>query len=259
VAQVTDVSREATLELIARGGLRVPEMVVIPPGTFRMGDIQGGGAEDEQPVREVRIAKPFGIGRHEVTFEEYDQFASATGRALPDDQGWGRGRLPVINVSWQDAVAYTAWLSTETGERYRLPTEAEWEYAARAGTDTKYWWGNDIRQDGEVWANCYGCGSQWDNEQTAPVGSFKPNDFGVYDTAGNVYEWVQDCWHDSYEGGPDDGSAWEAAEGGNCDRRVIRGGSWFDVPGSLRSATRLWGSPDSRYGGLGFRLAQDIE
>jgi len=139
VAQVTDVSRELTMELIARGGLREPEMLVIPPGTFRMGDIQGGGQRNERPVHEVGIAKPFKIGRYEVTFEEYDQFVSATGLVLPDDQGWGRGRQPVINVSWQDATAYTDWLSERTGKRYRLPTEAEWEYAARAKTETKYW------------------------------------------------------------------------------------------------------------------------
>ena len=234
-----------------------PEMVSIPRGEFRMGDIQGSGDAGEQPVHLVRIPRPFAMGRYEVTFDEYDVFARLTGRAPPADQGWGRGRRPVINVSWKDAVAYAEWLSQQTDKRYRLPTEAEWEYAARAGTETAYWWGNEI---GKNRANCDGCGSRWDGKQTAPVGSFSPNSWGLHDTAGNVYEWVQDCWHKDYEGAPEDGSkAWGKEGGGDCNRRVIRGGSWSYEPRYIRSAYRSRDVPDLRYGNLGFRLAQDLD
>jgi formylglycine-generating enzyme required for sulfatase activity len=234
-----------------------PEMVSIPRGEFRMGDIQGSGDAGEQPVHLVRIPRSFAMGRYEVTFDEYDVFARLTGRAPPADQGWGRGRRPVINVSWKDAVAYAEWLSQQTGKRYRLPTEVEWEYAARAGTETTYWWGNDV---GENRANCNGCGSRWDGKQTAPVGSFSSNSWGLHDTAGNVYEWVQDCWHKDYEGAPEDGSkTWGKEGGGDCNRRVIRGGSWSYEPWYVRSAYRSKDVPDLRYGNLGFRLAQDLD
>jgi formylglycine-generating enzyme required for sulfatase activity len=234
-----------------------PEMVIVPPGKFRMGDIQGSGDADEQPVHLVRIPRPFAMGRYAVTFDEYDLFARAMGRTPPDDEGWGRSRRPVIYVSWEDAVAYTKWLSEQTGKRYRLPTEAEWEYAVRAGTETAYWWGDEVRKNR---ANCANCGSEWDNKQTAPVGSFAPNPWGLYDTVGNVWEWVQDCWHESYEGAPGDGSkVWEAEGGGDCTLRVIRGGSWFDVPWGVRSAFRDWDKPDNRHDKLGFRLAQDLD
>jgi hypothetical protein len=141
-----------------------------------MGDIQSKRGDDERPVREVTIQRSFAMGRYEVTFDQYDEFVKATGRKLPDDEGLGRGSQPVIRVSWNDAVAYAAWLSGQAGKRYRLPTEAEWEYAARAGTETTYWWGNDIKQG---LANCRTCGSKWDGKSTAPVGSFKPNAFGL--------------------------------------------------------------------------------
>src|SRR5438874_738666 len=152
-------------------------MVSIPRVKFRMRDIQGSGDADERPVHLVLIPRPFAMGRYEVTFEEYDVFARATGREQLADRGWGRGHRPVINVSWEDAVAYAKWLSQQTGKRYRLPTEAEWEYAARVGTETAYWWGNEV---GKNRANCDGYGgSQWDNKQTAPVGSFQPNPWGL--------------------------------------------------------------------------------
>jgi formylglycine-generating enzyme required for sulfatase activity len=170
-----------------KNGTNGPEMAVIPAGRFRMGDIQGKGAKDEQPVHEVHISKRFGMSRYEITFDQYDEFAKATRRDLPEDEGFGRGRRPVIRVSWNDALDYAEWLTQQTGKRYRLPTEAQWEYAARAGTETVHWWGNEKKPG---FANCIGCGSRWDNKQTAPVGSFKPNPFGLYDTAGNVLEWV---------------------------------------------------------------------
>jgi hypothetical protein len=191
----------------------------------------------------IRAAQPFLIGRYEVTFEQYDRFALTTGLEIPDDKGWGRGKRPVINVSWDDAVAYVQWLSQKTGKHYRLPTEAEWEYAAGAGTKTAYWWGKDIRQDDKVWANCNGCGSQWDGKQTAPVGSFPANPFGLHDTAGNVGEWVQDC---------------DTKDEGRCStRRIFHGGSWFGPPRHMDSAARTWVFRGTQYGDVGFRLAQD--
>lgn len=233
-------------EAIAAAG----EMITIPAGTFRMGS---GESSDEQPVHTVTIAKPFALGKHEVTFDAWDAYAKATGRSEPSDEGWGRGKRPVINVSWDDATAYAAWLSQQTGKTYRLPTEAEWEYAARAGSTTKYSWGDEV---GVNKANCDGCGSQWDNKQTAPVGSFYANAFGLHDMHGNVYEWVQDCYRISYEGAPAHGSARE-----RCDSsyRVLRGGAWSFNPSLMRSAFRFGDAASSAFGGLGFRLAQDLE
>jgi formylglycine-generating enzyme required for sulfatase activity len=234
-----------------------PEMVRIPAGTFMMGspESEKDWQSTEGPQREVTIAA-FEMGKYEVTFDEYDVFAKATNRKLPDDSGgWGRGKQPVINVSWQDAQAYVQWLSAQTSKKYRLPTEAEWEYAARAGTTTRYWWGDDIGNNNAV---CDGCGSQWDKKQTAPVGSFKSNAFGLYDTAGNMQEWVQDCWHDNYTNAPTDGSAWGNANGDNCSTRMTRGGSWYSNPQDLRSAYR---STFFHVGAgivLGFRIARDF-
>jgi formylglycine-generating enzyme required for sulfatase activity len=237
---------------ILKDGSQGPEMVVIPAGRFRMGDIQGGGYKDEKPVHGVTMARSFAMGRFPVTFAEYDPFAEATERAPPNDAGWGRGNRPVINVSWEDALAYAEWLSEQTGKSYRLPTEAEWEYAARAGSDTGYWWGKEI---GHNRANCAICGSEWDGKQTAPAGSFEPNPFGLYDTAGNVWEWVQDCWSESYERAPTDGSAWLSDD---CGLRVMRGGSWHNGPQWVRSPHRSWFYPFWPSNDLGFRLAQDL-
>jgi formylglycine-generating enzyme required for sulfatase activity len=237
-----------------------PVMVRVEGGEFDMGTdprIDVDAEKSEQPRHSVMI-KPFFLGQYEVSFAQYAAFATATNRELPNDHDWGRARRPVINVSWEDAVAYAKWLSQQTGKAYRLPTEAEWEYAARAGSTTKYSWGNEIDQDGEVWANCDGCGSQWDNKQSAPVGSYEANAFGLYDMAGNVWEWTQDCWHDDYRYAPSDGTAWLERDKGDCQRRVIRGGGWFDEPRYLRSADRTWSRPVTRYGNLGFRLAMDL-
>ena len=229
-----------------------PEMVVIPAGHFQMGCVSGiNCATDEKPVHEVKIAS-FELSKYEVTFEEYDAFTDATGRERADDEGWGRGQRPVINVSWYDAMAYAAWLSKQTGKTYRLPTEAEWEYAARSGTTTVYSWGNDA---GVNRANCNGCGSQWDNEKTAPVGSFESNGWGLYDMHGNVREWVQDCLNASYEGAPTDGSAWGS---GDCSHRIVRGGSWTWGPMDMRSAYRFRNTTNTRYKMLGFRVTRDL-
>ena len=176
-------------------------------------------------------------------------------RKLPNDDGWGRGRQPVINVSWHEAQAYVQWLSAQTGKQYRLPTEAEWEYAARAGTQTRYWWGDDIGKNNAV---CYDCGSEWDDKQTAPVGSFNANTFELHDTAGNVWEWVQDCWHDDYNNAPVDGSAWLEADGGDCNHRVVRGGSWNGFSLYLQSAIRFRFKSDGAFNYVGFRIARDF-
>jgi formylglycine-generating enzyme required for sulfatase activity len=192
-----------------------------------------------------------------VTFEEYDRFAGATGRQLPGDEGWGRrGRLPVIKVSWNDARDYAEWLSQQTAKRYRLPREAEWEYAARAGTKTVYWWGNEIKSG---MANYLGGDTRWGEKQTSPVGSFQPNPFGLYDTAGNACEWVEDCWHENYKGAPTDGSAWLEANGGDCGVRVIRGGSCRSGLSDLCASNRNGNFAGDRGDTIGFRLAQDID
>jgi len=236
-----------------KGGGKGPEMVWIKAGSFQMGDIQGGGWDSEKPVHWVSITKDFGMGRYEVTFAEYDKFAQATGRKKPSDRGWGRGNRPVIYVSWNDATAYAKWLSQQTGKKYRLPTEAEWEYAARGGTTTKYWWGNEV---GKNRANCGGCGSRWDNKPTAPVGSFEPNAFGLYDTVGNVWEWCADSWHGTYKGAPTDGQVWR---GGNENSRVLRGGSWSNGPWYARTANRDRFDSVERVGNDGFRVIRGAD
>ena len=231
-----------------------PEMVVISAGRFRMGCVSGRDCENrERPVHEVEVGS-FALGTDEVTFEEYERFARATGRARPGDSGWGRGGRPVINVSWEDATAYAAWLSAETGEDYRLPSEAEWEYAARAGSTTRYSWGDDIGRDR---ANCYRCGSRWDDGETAPAGSFEANAWGLHDMHGNVWEWVEDCWHGNYARAPRDGSAWTT--GSNCSRRVLRGGGWIGDPRDLRSAYRSRVDADYRDSDRGSRVARTLD
>lgn len=242
-----------------------PEMIVVPAGSFRMGDLNGGGDPDEKPVHTVTIAKPFAVGVYEVTWAEWEACVAEGGcsNAGPNsaggDEDWERGRRPVINVSWQDAQAYVGWLSRKTGATYRLLSEAEWEYVARAGTTTKYSWGNGISHSNANYGTdecCKGFASgrdQWVN--TAPVGSFDANAFGLYDVHGNVWEWVQDCWNDSYSGAPSTG--WPAWEAGDCSRRVVRGGSWDGYPGVLRSANRGRIIQEDRGNGLGFRVAKD--
>ena len=234
-----------------RSGGGGPLMVVVPAGTFMMGCVSGRECvSDELPVHEVEIARSFALSVHEVTFEDYDRFTYAD---TADDEGWGRGGRPVINVSWAEAERYTRWLSDQTGHKYRLPSEAEWEYAARAGSATMYSWGDDV---GWGRANCKDCGSRWDDKRrTAPVGSFAPNGFGLYDMHGNVWEWVQDCWNGDYAGAPTDGTAWLQ---GDCGSRVLRGGSWVNNPGNLRAANRSRCSTGSRCSSNGFRVARTL-
>ena len=233
-----------------------PEMVVVPSGSFTMGspNSEKGRDDNEGPRHRVRIDYRLAVGVYEVTFAEWDACVSAGGCGgyRPDDEGWGRGNRPVIRVSWEDAQSYVRWLSKRTGKSYRLLSESEWEYVARAGSVTAYSWGNEI---GHNRANCDGCGSRWDDEKTAPVGAFSANAWGLYDVHGNVWEWVADCWNGNYEGAPADGSAWER---GDCSKRVFRGGSCFVKPRSLHSAYRLGFTTGGRFSDLGFRIARTL-
>ena len=278
-----------------------PEMVVIPAGRFRMGCVSGDGAclDNERPVRDVDVAS-FALGKYEVTRAQFAAFVSATGhvargcvvyawlqRSFARDR-WGtesrdgaswrepgfrqRANEPVVCVNWEDASAYVRWLSEETGEEYRLPSEAEWEYAARAGTTTRFYWGDDA---GEHCAHANGADRtaeqaferqehRWSFSdcadgaaRTALVGTFAPNALGLHDMAGNVLEWVEDCWHDNYAGAPRNGRAWTS--GGNCGRRVLRGGSWFLTPAFLRSALRFTDDAGVRVVNGGFRASRTLD
>ena len=240
---------ETFSDALERGG-RGPEMVVVPAGSFEMGCVSGEECyEDELPVHTVTISQPFAVSKFEITFNDYDLFA---GQDAVDDAGWGRGRRPVVNVSWEEAKEYVAWLSSQTAQTYRLLTEAEWEYVARAGSTTQFTWGSHI---GEGRANCGGCATEWDFFQTAPAGSFAPNAFGLHDVHGNAWEWVEDCWNQGYSGAPSNGEAWLS---GDCSRRVLRGGSYDDFHYDLRSAVRFTNAPDERTKSLGFRVARTL-
>jgi formylglycine-generating enzyme required for sulfatase activity len=233
-----------------------PEMIVVPAGRFTMGSPAGQGDVSERPQHDVTIDRPFAVAKFQLTFDEWDACAAHGDCAQGvSDSGWGRGRRPVINVSWGDAQTYVKWLSRVTGKTYRLLSEAESEYAARAGSETKYPWGDDIKLDGKAMANCNGCGSEWDGKPTAPVDSFAANRFGLYQMVGNVWEWTEDCWHANYEGAPADGVPWTT---GDCGRRVVRGGSWNDDPADLRLAHRFRYYSDFRGHYLGFRVARTL-
>lgn len=234
-----------------------PIMVVVPAGSFQMGS---AGSNDkfnsrERPQHQVTISHDFAVGKFEVTFDEWNACVSAGGcnGYQPDDSGWGQGKRPVQWISWNDAKAYVEWLSLKTGKTYRLLSETEWEYAARAGTTVNYSWGDDI---GSNQANCAICESQWDQEMTAPVGSFSANAFGLYDMHGNVYEWVEDCGNDDYSGAPNDGSA---RLGVDCDSHIMRSGNFISPPMFLRSASRTWYGEGGRSEGVGFRLARTLD
>ncbi len=239
-----------------------PEMVVVPAGRFTMGspDTEPGHQSEESPQHQVRISKPFAAGRFSVTFAEWDACVAdgGCGGYSPDDQGWGRGDRPVIYVSWDDAKAYVKWLSNKTGKEYRLLSEAEREYVTRAGTTTPFWWGTSISTDQANYdgTSTYGGGSKGEyRRKTLPVNSFAPNPWGLYQVHGNVWEWVEDCWHDNYIDAPSDGSAWTAE---NCSRRVLRGGSGGVYPQYLRAAFRYRYSPGNRVSGISFRLARTL-
>jgi formylglycine-generating enzyme required for sulfatase activity len=230
-----------------------PEMIVIPAGDFMMGSVEGVGSNQERPSRRVTIAKPIAVSKFEVTFQEWDACVTSGGCShRPDDRNWGRGTQPVINVSWHDAKQFAAWLAHKTGSSYRLLSEAEWEYAARAGTTTRFFFGDD-----EAVLSNHGWSALNSENRTHPVGEKRPNQFGLFDMHGNAAEWVEDSWHDSYHGAPADASTW--VEGGDVNRRVVRGGSWHTKPDWLRSAFR-WGSiAESRSWLTGFRVARTLE
>jgi formylglycine-generating enzyme required for sulfatase activity len=240
-----------------------PYMIVVPAGSFMMGGPASDNNPNEQPQHMVTIKTPFAVSKWEVDFDEWDTCVDYGDCPQGvSDADFGRGQKPVINVTWDDAQRYVAWLSKMTGKTYRLLSEAEYEYATRAGTQTVYPWGNDIKLNGTPMANCPGCGSKWDNTGTAPVGSFAPNQFGLSDMMGNVWSWTEDCVHDyhgfehGYDGAPIDGSAW--ITGGNCKIRIFRGAAWGSSPKDLRSAFRGWTASDFRGRGLGFRVGRTL-
>ena len=246
VQERADLEAGDTFSDVLGSGDPGPEMVVIPAGTFRMGCVSGVECnENELPVREVTIPRRFAVSKYVVTLDEFVRFSPA-GARLGHKQH-RPGRSPAGSVSWSDAFAYTEWLSRETGETYRLLSEAEWEYVSRAGSTTPYPWGEEL---GANHANCWACGDEF--QFSAPVGQFPPNAWGLYDMQGNGWEWVEDCWNDSYQGAPSDGSA---RLEGNCTKHVIRGGSWRDGPQEMRSAFRFY-VVRSGFRGENFRVAR---
>ena len=267
-------AKAALSDLVVKPGKKIkdcpvcPELVVIPSGSFVMGSpkSESGRESNEGPMHTVHIQYMLAVGVTEVTFDEWDSCLGDGGcdGYRPNDEGWGRGRRPVINVKWSDAQNYVMWLSEKAGRHYRLLSEAEWEYVARAGTRTRFWWGDDVSSGR---ANCATCGSPWDSKMTAPVGQFKENPFGLHDIHGNVWEWVQDGWHFGYKNAPGDGSPW--MKGTIMGRFVLRGGAWNSKPKELRSASRhavevsKWVMRRSylvtkRRKGFGFRVARVI-
>ncbi len=247
-----------------------PEMVVVPPGSFVMGSpaSEPGRLPRESPQHNVTIAAPFAVGKFAVTFAEWDACVAdgGCGSYRPDDGGWGRGGRPVINVNWHDSKRYAAWLSKKTGNAYRLLSEAEREYVARAGTTAPFWWGSSItlEQANYGGSSAKGIGNYYAYaktgkkykfpEKTLPVKSFDPNPWGLYQVHGNVREWVEDCWSGSYQGAPADGSPWT---GGDCGYRILRGGSWHSGPGYLRAAARDYMVPGTS-DDTGFRVARTL-
>ena len=241
------------------------EMVSIPGGTFRMGDLSGEGDDDERPVHTVTVLA-FRMGKYEVTFDRWDACVAdgGCGGYRPEDEGWGRGNRPVINVSWDDAQLFIEWLNSKTGGNFRLPTEAEWEYAARAGSTTKYHFGDSESQlcryanhadDSTDYSNRNKSCSDGIGKRSAAVGRYQPNAFGLHDMHGNVWEWVQDCWNDSYVSAPTDGRAWTS---GDCNQRVRRGGSWYNTSSGGSSSNRAFSDRwDNESSTQGFRLAQE--
>lgn len=227
-----------------------PTMVVISGGTFRMG-VNSFDAPTEGPARNVGVPG-FAASKYEVTQGEYKLFADATGRQMPEAASAGDD-YPVVNVSWDDAVAYTRWLSEQTGETYRLLSEAEWEYLASAGTGQSYWWGFDF-ETGR--AHCFDCATDYTTSRPAKVGKFEANGFGIHDTAGNVLEWVQDCYHANYSGAPTDGSVWR--EGGDCSKRMARGGAYNSPGDSLRAQKRAAYQPSRGRRNIGIRIAREM-
>lgn len=225
-----------------------PALVFIKAGSFTMGGIIGS-QKDEKPSHKVKIKKSFYMGRYEVTFEEFDKFCEDTGLKKPDDNGWGRGKRPVINISWEEAKAYTLWLSKKTKHQYKLPSETQWEYAARAGTETIYSSGNSFST-----LNKYAWYDPHSNNSTQEVGLKKPNNWGLYDIHGNVYEFCEDWYINSYENTPRNEKAYNI----KTSSKVIRGGSWAEEPYSLRTSNRFKVKITMKHSMNGFRLVRLI-
>ena len=250
--KVTPKQKVRTLAIYRDGlkqGGQGPIMLKLPGGIFKMGAKNTSTRYDERPQHKVMLDS-FSISQYEITFEEYDIFAWKTERSFPNDNGWGREKRPVINVDWNDAYAYTKWLTSQTGHQYRLPSEREWEYAAKAGSETFYWWGYEV---GKNKANCGVCGSAWDGKKTAPVGKFKSNAFELYDTVGNVMEWTISCYRTTYLDAPLLGNRWP---GGNCSRRVARSSSYQTYVNNLHTTKRNHFNPKTRIKTLGFRVVR---
>jgi formylglycine-generating enzyme required for sulfatase activity len=246
-----DTFRECATE---KGNDYCPQMMVIPAGSFTMGSPpdERDRYNDEGPRHAVTI-KQFAASKFDVTFDEWAACVKYGPCVKADDHKFGYGLRPAINVSWDDAHIYVAWLSSLTGKPYHLLSESEWEYAARAGSESAYSWGPNV---GKNHANCIDCGSKWDGQGTAPVGSFPANTFGLYDMEGNVWQWVEDCYHRTYDGAPSDGTPW--LDSGDCSRRVVRGGSWYNLSKDLRVANRVEYLSGSRFYTLGFRVGRTL-
>lgn len=228
-----------------------PVLVAVPPGTFTMGS--NSADPSERPAHKVSIGQPFAIGKYEVTAEQWRACVDAGGCPPVAANADAPGNLPARDLGWQDAQQYVKWLSKVSGKSYRLPTEAEWEYAARGGTATPYWWGEQMRTGT---ANCKECGEPWRQEGPADAGSFAPNPFGLHDMNGSVWEWVSDCWHNSFKGAPADGRSWDEA---NCRARVIRGGSWREGASYMLSSTRFRYDASVRHSQNGFRVVRELD
>ncbi len=239
-----------TFQDTLRSGGKGPVLVKVPAGRFQMGSPSHSVRTEERPEHSVDIAA-FSMSTHEITYAEYERFARATGRKRPKNPGYDKKTYPVTFVSWDDALAYTQWLSRETGKKYRLPTEAQWEYAALSNTTSNYWWGRPL---GSGRAHCFDCDSGLNPREPTRVGRFNPSPFGLYDTAGNVAEWVRDCWHADYNGAPADGSVWE---GGDCSQRVVRGGSFLNTGKSIRAKARSKWDSQKGYDSVGFRVVRE--
>ncbi len=238
-------------------------MVRIEPGTFKLGSLPSEAKRDrfEGPVQTVTIDYPFEVGKYEVTFDDWATCRAGGGCRgyRPPDAGWGRGKRPVINISWNDAQSYIDWLNSVTGLEYRLLSEAEWEYVARAGTETPFYTGRviDAKQANFNGEFPYMLGEKGTyRRKTVPVGTFKANPFGVHDILGNVFEWTQDCWNPSHKGGPNNG---EPRTDGDCKFRIMKGGSWVNHAYQIRAAKRTRYTTDYRYDDYGFRIARTLE
>jgi formylglycine-generating enzyme required for sulfatase activity len=251
-APAPDVANKKEFQDDLKDGGKAPLMVVIPAGSFAMGSSSSSRYTDERPRHTVKIDS-FAVGKYEVTFAEYDLFAKATGRKPPKDLYMDRNTHPVIFVKWDDAYYYTKWLSEQTGKKYRLLSESEWEYAASTGKKSSFWWGYD-EEPGR--AHCFECETGLDPRKPSKVGGFEANNFGIHDTAGNVAEWVKDCWHENYKGAPSDSEVWE---GGDCTYRAVRGGAYISPQQSIRSAKRDKLKSDAGYDHVGIRIARDLD